>query len=270
VGRISLEGRWQVRVVGKEADWPQRVVIDGSSSLVIPGVVGHSATVTGKHSYLTVEHELGGQWRENELVQAAPARAEGGRTSMLVVSKDHYWPGDSDPDDLVLELVQLSAAGSFGVAGVGAADETLRKISPRSPAGQYLAVEIVNDGAEPFGYDEVLDISEAGSAALAAGGIELVAWSQQDREVTGQETFGDAVSVPPLEPGQHGTVYFPADFSAVGPDPVQVEFELRRSGGHPGTGTRCSSTVQTGTSRPAAAATATDPGARVQAQAGSG
>jgi hypothetical protein len=45
---------------------------------------------------------LHGSWRASE--HADPVTDRGGRASRIVASKDHYWPGDSHPDDLVLLL----------------------------------------------------------------------------------------------------------------------------------------------------------------------
>ena len=253
MGGIALDGKWQVHVVGKESCWPQRVVIRGSANLVIPGVVGQSATVSGKRSYLTIEHQPDGQWRPNAMVRGLPARVQAGRTTMTVVTKDHYWEGDADPDDLVLELVQLTGAGGFGVVGLGGTDESLHVVGLGSPAVRYLAAEIQNQGGEPFGYDTVLGISSAGSLALSGRGISLRDWDQAARRATDQETAGGGVIVPPLRPGERATVYFPVDSSGARPGPVEVELELRHAGGEPGSGSRCSASTEIAASGPAVA-----------------
>jgi hypothetical protein len=272
MGSISLDGKWQIRVVGKESSWPQRVVISGSSSLVIPGIVGQSATVSGKRSLLSIQHELNGQWLDNPLVQRGPARVQAGRTIMTVVTKDYFWEGDSDPDDLVLELVQLTGAADFGVVGLGGADGWLHTVSLSSPDAQYLAVGIQNTGSEQLDYDMVLAVSSSGSTALSASGISLRGWSDAARQATDQETAGDGVMVPPLEPGQRATVYFPVDSSGARPGPVEVELELRHARGGPGTGMHCSARTEIAADVPGVTARRpaweTDPQAGTQVQAG--
>ena len=61
MGRVTMEGRWRVRVVGNDADFPQRIVVTGSTSLIVPGVVGKSFEVSGKHWPLGIEHQSFGR-----------------------------------------------------------------------------------------------------------------------------------------------------------------------------------------------------------------
>jgi hypothetical protein len=68
---VTVAGSWRVRVVRKDSDWAQRVVITGSASVVIPGQVGESAEVQGERWRLTIEHNFGGGWagkRSNTLL----------------------------------------------------------------------------------------------------------------------------------------------------------------------------------------------------------
>src|SRR3954462_9860018 len=106
---IGLHGTWRVTVVRKDSDWPQRVVISGAAQGTIPGMVGASGTVNGGDWHLTVEHDPGGGGRQGEFVQAGPVGERDGRVIRTLVSKDRYWPGDSDPDDLVLRLEHVGA-----------------------------------------------------------------------------------------------------------------------------------------------------------------
>jgi hypothetical protein len=50
-----------------------------------------------------------------------------------------------------------------------------------------------------------------------------------DLRATRQETFGRAVALPPLEPGDQATAYFPVDNSLARPGQTQVEFLLSRT-----------------------------------------
>jgi hypothetical protein len=80
--------------------------------------------------------------RVGEYVHADPVTDRGGRASRIVVSKDHYWPGDSHPNDLVLLLDHVG--GSFEVTGLPRlVGEGLRE---DPVAARYLGVTVRNSG----------------------------------------------------------------------------------------------------------------------------
>src|SRR5215204_6138809 len=112
---IPYRGSWQVRVVRKDSDWSQRVVISGSVKGAIRGEVGASALVAGDLWYLTIEYNAGNGWQESRMVARRQLRPENGHAMQLIVSKDRYWPGDSDPNDLVLHLTNVGS--DFEVVG---------------------------------------------------------------------------------------------------------------------------------------------------------
>lgn len=221
---VELHGSWHVRVVRNDAAWPQRVVVTGAVSGVIPGQVGASVTVGGGHCTLTIEHDPGGGWRQSPYVQAGPVKERDGRATRIVESKDHYWPGDSDPNDLVLQLEHIGTAmeviGAPEITGVVGSD--LR----------YLAVTVQNTGYKTFGYDAVFDITDAGRRALAQQGVTVESWGTESLRATGQEAFGRAVGLSPLDVGARDIVYFPVYVgTAAVPEATDVEFELVRAGG---------------------------------------
>ncbi|MGI5229435.1 hypothetical protein [Actinoallomurus sp. CA-142502] len=223
---ISMHGTWRVTVVRKASDWPQRVVITGSVQRAIPGTVGASETVSGIDWHLTIEHDLGGAWRQSEFVQAGPVREYDGRAARTVASKDHYWQGDSDPNDLVLRLEHVGArfevtATPHLVDGLGRGDD------------RYLAVTIRNTGYRAFDYDTVLDVTDRGRNALARQGIVVAEiWTPEALRATGQEAYGRGAVVRPLEVGAEAVVHFPARRDTVpSVEAADIEFLLSSRGG---------------------------------------
>ena len=238
---VTVAGSWRVRVMRKDSDWVQRVVITGSASVVIPGQVGESAEVHGERWRLTIEHNSGSGWTESAYVQAEPVRRRAGRATQLVMSKDHYWAGDSDPNDLVLMLEELAETGMFSVDGQPyGVDDSLRPLGSHGlgdPRARFMAVRVRNTSYKPYGYDARLVVSDAGRRALAGHGILVEGWTPATVRATGQDIFGSAVSVPPLGVGQHAIVYFPVDTSGSRAGTADIEFVLRGTGG-PGSGER--------------------------------
>jgi hypothetical protein len=222
-------------VVSNCADFPQRIVISGSASLVVPGVVGKSFEVSGKRWTLGIEHQPFGKgaWRPNAFTNTGQLAGDNGRPVTTLHSKDVHWPGDDNPDDLVLMLERLDGPPAFQVAGSpSAVDDDLRPVRGGFSAARarYLAVSIANAGGGPFGCDAAVDISAAGRAALGRQGVHVLAWTPDSERATRQEVFGSAVSLPPLSPGQRVTVYFPVEGSPAGGGSADVEFEMRRAG----------------------------------------
>jgi hypothetical protein len=235
MGRVTLQGHWRVRVVRNDADFPQRIVISGSTSLVVPGVVGKSFAVNGKRWTLGVEHQPFGKdgWRPNAWTNSQQGAGDHGQPVTLLHSKDVHWPGDDNPDDLVLMLERLDGPPAFKIVdSPSAVDDDLRPVRGgfADAEARYLAASIANAGGEPFGYDAAVDITPAGRSALARRGVEVLAWTSDSERATGQEVFGSAVNVPPLSPGQRATVYFPVDSSSARDGRADVEFEMRRVG----------------------------------------
>lgn len=223
---IGMHGTWRVTVVRKDSDWPQRLVITGSVHDPIPGVVGESGTVNGGDWHLTVEHDLGSGWRQSEYVQAGPVSEHDGRATQTVASKDHYWRGDSDPNDLVLRLEHVGAR--FEVTG---SPQLVDDFGPGD--ARYLAVTVRNTGYRAFDYDTVLDVTDRGRDALARQGLVVAeSWTPEALRATGQEAFGRGAGVRPLETGAEAVVYFPVRLDTVpSAEAADVEFLLISAGG---------------------------------------
>jgi hypothetical protein len=223
---IGMHGTWRVTVVRKDSDWPQRVVITGSVHQTIRGTVGASETVSGVDWRLTVEHDFGGGWRRSEYVEAGPVSEHDGRATRTVASKDHYWPGDSHPNDLVLRLDHAGAR--FEVAATPQLVDDLGAGDDR-----YLAVTVRNTGHRAFDYDTVLDVTDRGRDALARQGIVVAdSWTPEALRATGQEAFGRGAGVRPLEVGAEAVVYFPVRHDAIPlAEATDVEFLLLTASG---------------------------------------
>lgn len=215
---IVLCGSWRVTVTRKDSDWAQRVVVTGGVDAVIPGVVGAAATISGDRWDLTVEHDPGCGWRPSAYVAADPVREHAGHATRTVMSKDHYWRGDSDPNDLVLRLEHAGAH-----LAVACAPQVV---------GRFLAVTVRNTGFRTFGYDSVLDVTDAGRSVLARWGVVLAEhWEPSALRETGQEAYGRAVLLRPLEVGDEATVRFPLLSVSAGPyESAEVEFALTCDG----------------------------------------
>jgi hypothetical protein len=221
-----MHGMWRVRVVRKDSDWPQRIVITGSAHQMIPGMVGASGIVSGADWNLTVEHDRGRGWRQSEFVQADPVSERDGPATRTIVSKDHYWPGDGRPNDLVLRLEHVGAR--FEVAG------TPQLVDDLGPGdAPYLAVTVRNIGYRAFDYDTVLDVTDQGRDALARQGVVVAeSWTPEALRATGQEAFDRGAGVLPLDTGAEAVVYFPVRHDPLpSAEATDVEFLLTSGGG---------------------------------------
>ncbi len=221
---MDHRGSWRLNVVEANADWPQRIVITGASQLIVPGVRGHVMTISGTCAdpwRMRFEHDRGDGWRPNERVVYEPPRRHGNRTTRLIRSKDHEWPDDRVPNDLVVHL-----EGAYVRFFLG----TPRGMQPPAPVESLIAtrgewvlgVDAHNLGPQPFNYDLALAVSDAGRSAMATCGVVPVA-----REVAGQEVVDGAVCLPPLEEGGMFTARYLMRSDGTGLHLPAVEFELR-------------------------------------------
>jgi hypothetical protein len=254
VSTFTYHGTWEIRVVRKISDWPQRIVVTGAVNLVFNAVPGVYKKVSGDTWALSIEHNEGGVWRPNKLFVRGP-RVDGRIARQTVFSKDRTWPGDITPDDLVVEL-KPSGTG-WTVFRSRAVDKDLSpcKDGLRGAEPRYLAVDLGNTGHRSFDYDTVVNITQAGRNALADHGVRVLdTWSEQDLRRVGQEVHGGgAVSVPPIRTGERATAHFLIDASASRAGRPEVEFELL-DGEDMSAGRLASATVEIGDAVPATAA----------------
>jgi len=214
---VAYQGRWKITVVAKDSAWDQRVVISGATQGggVVPGVIGSSQTVDGDHWQLTIEHNDGSGWSENASVVPDPLQQNGADLRQVVRSKDQFHPGDTDPNDLVIEVEKVGPLFAMTVRPYAVDGETLQLhadgVFVALDGVQLMGVEIENTWGAPF-IGAVLDVSDLGRATLASFGLVVVdAWTGVALRATGQQLVGRAVALPQIDVGERHTVYFQVD-----------------------------------------------------------
>jgi hypothetical protein len=109
--KVPFYGKWSLSVIGKNAEFQQRVVIEGSlaSDGVIGGVVGqHVAAIDGKQWWAFVESSSdGASWTASRLLRVPGVLSPEGL--IVTLFSDDVVPGgsDGDFDDLIVQLVYL-------------------------------------------------------------------------------------------------------------------------------------------------------------------
>jgi len=234
---VEYQGLWQVTVIGKDSSWDQRVVIAGASagSAFVQGLVGTSQTVDGDRWTLTIQHNDGSGWAENEGVLPDPMQENGAQMIQVVRSKDHYTPGDTDPNDLVVSVEKRGPMFDLPIRPYAVDAQTLVMLGDGTfvaiNGAQYMGVGIANIWGEAFGDERLLDISDLGRATLATFGIQVLdAWSPAALMATQQSVVGRAIRIPALNIGDRVTVYFQVDASRARRGKPEVEFVLLNDG----------------------------------------
>ncbi|MCW3817618.1 hypothetical protein ONA91_24490 [Micromonospora sp. DR5-3] len=118
---VNMSGTWQFTVVDKESLYAQRLVFSGDVQKILELQVGMSASASGRRWRLRFEHNRGdGVWRPNVSVEAGAIVRCGNHFQRLITTKDVYWTGDREHDDLKLLLTRPASAGApeEGVDGV--------------------------------------------------------------------------------------------------------------------------------------------------------
>jgi hypothetical protein len=232
-GLVSYRGLWRVAVTGKDSAWDQRVVVGGASTGggIIPGVVGASQIVDGAEWTLSIQHNDGSGWSDNAAVLPDPMQELGAQMRQVVRSKDAYAPGDTDPNDLVVQVDKVGPMFKLPVRPYAVDAQTLLMLADGTFTGlnglQYMAVEVENSWGETFEDELVFDISDLGRATLASYGIFVQdAWSAGALAATQQTLIGRGVRLPQLQIGERTTVYFQVDASGSHTGKPDVEFVL--------------------------------------------
>ena len=240
---LTYRGRWRVTVTGKDSGWDQRVVISGASSgaAAMAGVIGSSQDVDGDSWTLTIEHNPGTGWVENEAVVADAMQEIGADMRQVVRSKDHFTPGDDDPNDLVIRLDKIGPMFELPLRPYAVDADSLLMLADGVFIGlsgeQYMGVEVRNTWGEAFEDELLFDISDLGRATLATFGISVDdTWTQGALAATDQTVTGRSIRLPQLEIGQSTTVYFQVDAGAARRGKPDVEFVLLNTAGTPDPG----------------------------------
>ena len=238
---VSYRGRWIVSVIGKDSDWPQRVVISGATvgGGVLSGVVGQSRLVDGDSWDLTIEHNDGSGWAANEAVTPDPMAESGVDLSQVVRSKDVFRPGDVDPNDLVVRVDKSGPAFEVTARPFAADAGTLTMLANgvfvNLNGPQLMGVTVRNIWGRPWQAGEfALDVSPLGRATLATFGATVVdAWPPQILAATQQQLLGRTVVLPALEVGESHLLFFMLDTAAAHRGKPDVEFILISSAAAP-------------------------------------
>jgi len=237
---VNYRGRWRITVTGKDSDWDQRVLVTGASSGAgsLPGVVGSTRVVDGESWSLTIQHDDGSGWKENEGIVPGPLLEIGAEMRQTIRSKDHFGPGDTDPNDLVLQVEKVGPMFELPVRPFAVDAQTLLMLSDGVFVGlnglQYMGVTVRNTWGEAFEDELLFDVSDMGRATLASFGIVVQdAWTPQSLAATQQTLSGRAIRLPRLEIGKTTTVYFQVDASAARRGKPDVEFVLMNTGATP-------------------------------------
>ncbi len=230
-------------VIGKDSDWPQRVVIEGATEGggVLPGVVGQSQVVDGEIWNLTIEHDDGTGWSANAAVTPDPMAESGINLSQVVRSKDAFHPGDTDPNDLVIRVDKIGSAVELATRPFAVDAATLTMLADgvfvNLQATQLMGVMVRNAWGRDWQDGEfALDISPLGRATLATFGVNVIdAWPPQTLAATQQSLVGRAVVLPALDVGESHLIFFVLDTSGTHRGKPDVEFVLVSSGPAPDT-----------------------------------
>ncbi len=131
---VSMRGAWRIRVVSKESLFAQRIVFSGDVQKMLNLDVGTSASASGRRWALRFEHDRGdGVWRPNVSVEAGAIVRHGNELQRLIATKDVFWSGDREHDDLKVLLTRPAPAGSPAEAAGGspfAVDVDLPELPP--------------------------------------------------------------------------------------------------------------------------------------------
>src|SRR5215472_10670857 len=206
---VTYRGRWRITVTGKDSDWAQRVVVTGAATGGgdIAGVVGATQVIDGDQWDVTIQHNPGTGWVENEGILPDPMQEIGAQMRQVVRSKDHYTAGDTDPNDLVVQVDKIGPMFELPVRPFAVDAESLLMLADGVFIGlngfQYMGVTVRNTWGETFGDELLFDISDMGRATLSSFGIVVQdAWSQAALAATQQTLMGRAIRLPQLAIGE--------------------------------------------------------------------
>ncbi|MEV7598024.1 hypothetical protein AB0O91_11665 [Kitasatospora sp. NPDC089797] len=141
---MFVDGAWRITVVGKDADFDQRVVVRTPYGVqVLAGVAGESLVVDADTWELRPEHLWPGRgWRPDVEVVPGPVTVVGGRRTREVRARDCYWaehPRSDAPRNLVLRLAALGAEAprraAAGAEAIGPAATPLVRTSSGPASG---------------------------------------------------------------------------------------------------------------------------------------
>ena len=234
---VTLNGKWKIKVVAKNAGWDQRFVVAGSNAGdgVYPGTVGTEIQADGASWTIQVQARGGsGPWLDSAM--RMPSAVLSGIAMTQRIETDDQGGTDADFDDLVLEAREQVDPIIEIVQRPYSINPATLMMNPDGIflAGggvQVMAVRVRNTWTRAMPSDQLLEISHAGRAQLAAVGIQVIdAWSQLELAAFNQQMVGPtrAAVIGPLPVGGERTVYFKLDCTNAIIGTPKVEFISHR------------------------------------------
>ncbi|MFT4252924.1 MAG: hypothetical protein QM608_10595, partial [Caulobacter sp.] len=227
---IQLYGQWRLAVTEAVHNWENRYVVEQavSGSGVYPPTVGAIVTASGPAWVLDAQYQEPGQdWRSSAMI-FEPAVPETVAVNAVIGAEDPL-PTEDYRDIRWDATFQGGAMVAIPYRPYAVRPSDLFQLPDgvfEASLGLHLmGLRVTNVWGLPFTDDHVLEISAAGRASLAAGGVVVVdAWTAAEQDSLGQKVIGAGVSLAGLRPGQSRTVYFKLDATNGAPRKHKVEF----------------------------------------------
>jgi hypothetical protein len=235
---ITMNGKWKIKVIEKNAGWNQRFVISGSSASdgAYPGTVGTEIQADGATWTVQVQARGGsGPWLDSKMRMLPEILS--GISMIRRIETDDQGGTDEDYDDLVLEAREQVDPIIEIVQRPYSINSATLMMNPDGIflAGggvQVMAVRVRNTWTHDMSADQLLDISHTGRAQLAAVGIQVIDdWSPSELADFNQQMVGPTrkAVIGSLPVGGERTVYFKLDFTNAIVGTPKVEFISHRS-----------------------------------------
>lgn len=234
-----FRGRWRLRVSLKNAEYRQRILIEGASSGngAYDGVVGTEFVVDGDSWMVRLQwnNDAGSGWRDSAVFRAVGSVSPLVLVHILRADDNFESKRDNDYDDLVVfcedqdpvfDVVQRPFAMDRGTLTM-----MPDGIFDASQAIHYMGVRIRNDWDYDWDdwTDVMIGISNTSRASLASQGIQVIdSWSSAEQQALQQEVSNGFVKIPSLKMGDERTVYFKIDVRNAPASKPEVAFVAQR------------------------------------------
>lgn len=235
VTELTFTGDWRIRIASRDADWGQRVVVQGAAggTHVLGGIPGATLDIYGNGPApwtLRVEHDDGQHgWQPSWLL--GTTAIAGPHYGWRIGSEDNTTPAsDRDFNDLVVELSKLGMAAQ-PVPPFAILPGTLQAMPEgvfEATLGRYfMAVQVQNIWTLPWPASARVGLTDRSRAWLAAAGVNVIdAWSVQDQEALGQVVAGGRVAAGGLAPWEQRRIYFKVDVAGAAVRKHLVELQV--------------------------------------------
>jgi len=231
----SFQGKWNIRVIGKNAGFDQRFVIGGAASGngAYSGTVGTTAIVDGNNWTIRLEwnNGTGSGWRESAVARVDGLLTPIVRYADLGADDNFAAQRDGDFDDLKVRLTSLDPIFDVVQRPFSLDRGTLTMlpdgIFDASQGVQYMGVRVRNSWDREWtpGMRVKIGVSPSCKFALQSQGITVIdSWTAAQQNALQQTVTAGLVEVPRLPIGHEKTVYFKLDCSGAAPGKPEVRF----------------------------------------------